>query len=67
MYMGNPFSSAGHFALIAGRTLFTMKSRLTSMVTDVMAFVTRVPTDESPKNSYFYKRLIIHARKKNYF
>ena len=43
MKMGIPLSSAGHLAFIAGRTLFTIKSRLTSLVTDFMAFVTGAP------------------------
>jgi hypothetical protein len=41
--MGIPFSSCGHFVLIAGKTLFKRNSRLTSLVIDVIAFVTRVP------------------------
>jgi hypothetical protein len=43
--MGIPLSSVGHLAFIAGRTLFTKKSQLTSLVTDVMAFVTGAPSN----------------------
>jgi hypothetical protein len=43
MNMGLPISSSGHFALIAGKILFNIKIRITSLVTEVIALVINVP------------------------
>ena len=45
MNIGNPLSSAGHFSLIAGSTFSIRNCRIVSFFTDIMAFVTKVPTD----------------------
>ena len=43
MNIGLPTYSLGHFALMAGNTWLIMKSLITSLVIDVMGFITKSP------------------------